>query len=365
MNRCSAFARGRRCATAALALLAMLIALLSQRQPAELAAAPAYDDPIAAPTPWPDGSGQWVAEYWANPDLAGTPALTREEAAIAYDWGLGRPTTRVPVDGFSARWQRQVDFTAGVYEFRFAYDDHARLWLDGALAVDAWNAPATADSILIEMSAGRRTLRYEMRDLSGPAQAALAWSRWIEQPEPTPTTPPYPAPPEPAPTRGDAYPAPTDQPTPTATPTSTPAPSPTPGVQRPEGTLYEAERGILTPPMGYGYDGSASGGWFVAAPEGSGEGRGAVTIPIRVRQAGRYVLYGRVRAPDVSSDSFWVTLAGQSEVVWNIPVRGDGEWVWVRLPLGEQDWPLGTVMLRIRSREDGAQLDAIVAERLP
>jgi len=343
-------------------MLATLFLLLSARRPAEIVAAPA--ETLAAPTPAPDGSGQWIVEYFANPDLAGVAVLTREEPSIAYDWGLGRPTTRVPADGFSARWQRQVDFDAGVYEFHFAYDDHARLWLDDALAVNAWDAPAMTDSILIEMTAGRHTLRYEMRDLSGPAQAMLAWSRWIEQPEPTPTGAPYP-PPWPAPTRADSYPPPTGEPTPTAAPTSTPAPSPTPGMQRPAGTLYEAERGILTPPMGYGYDGSASGGWYVAAPEGSGEGRGAVTIPIRVRQAGRYALHGRVRAPDVSSDSFWVTLAGQNEVIWNIPVRADGEWAWVRLPVGEQTWPVGTIMVRIRSREDGAQLDAIVAEPLP
>jgi hypothetical protein len=33
----------------------------------------------------------WQAQYWNNQDLSGSPALTRQDANINFDWGTGSP----------------------------------------------------------------------------------------------------------------------------------------------------------------------------------------------------------------------------------------------------------------------------------
>ena len=169
----------------------------------------------------------------------------------------------------------------------------------------------------------------------------------------------YPLPPGPSPTPA-VYALPSREPSPT--PTVAPQPPKAIDEACPPGRLFEAERGILTPPMRYGYDEEAYGGWFVHAFRA--ERRGAVTIALRVDYRGFYLLHGRTRAFGPQSDSFHVTLGGAKTVVWSLSSTRDDEWQWSILPVGVQLWEPGTYMLRIEPREAGVQLDAIIAERI-
>jgi hypothetical protein len=56
------------------------------------------------------------AEYFTNPNLAGTPAYTRFEEGLLFNWREGRPGPWVKPDGFSARYTAtvQVGFPQGV-----------------------------------------------------------------------------------------------------------------------------------------------------------------------------------------------------------------------------------------------------------
>ncbi|HXG76564.1 MAG TPA: PQQ-dependent sugar dehydrogenase, partial [Gaiellaceae bacterium] len=47
-------------------------------------------------------TGEFLASYFANRDLAGSSVLTRCESAIDYQWGSGSPGPSVPADDFSA-----------------------------------------------------------------------------------------------------------------------------------------------------------------------------------------------------------------------------------------------------------------------
>ncbi len=40
----------------------------------------------------------WQASYWNNTGLSGTPALTRTDTNIAFDWGSGSPASQVSAD---------------------------------------------------------------------------------------------------------------------------------------------------------------------------------------------------------------------------------------------------------------------------
>ena len=43
---------------------------------------------------------QWEAQYFNNTNLSGTPALTRVDDKIDFDWGTGSPDGAVQADGF-------------------------------------------------------------------------------------------------------------------------------------------------------------------------------------------------------------------------------------------------------------------------
>lgn len=81
----------------------------------------------------------WRAEYYDNPALHGQPVLSRVDADVNHDWGLGSPALEIPDDHFSARWTTRRHFEAGTYLFFLTVDDGARIWLDGNLIVDAWD----------------------------------------------------------------------------------------------------------------------------------------------------------------------------------------------------------------------------------
>ncbi len=139
----------------------------------------------------------WFAEYYANHDLAGTPALTRYEANIDYNWGAGSPTPMLPADQFSIRWTRTVYFDAGTYTICTTVDDGVRLWVDGQLLIDKWIVTGIPSTYCASpyLTAGNHTIQMAYFEDTGNAVAELSWSG------PAPTNPapgPIPWPPSPA-----------------------------------------------------------------------------------------------------------------------------------------------------------------------
>jgi hypothetical protein len=124
----------------------------------------------------------WVGEYWENRNLDGDPRITRSVPSSVPDggldlyWGYNAPSSKIPKDGFSARWTRRVSFEGGTYRFRVAADDGARLYLDDEPILDEWREGArrewTADRPL---SAGEHTLRLEYFEVGGEALVSLRW----------------------------------------------------------------------------------------------------------------------------------------------------------------------------------------------
>lgn len=112
----------------------------------------------------------WKGEYFANATLSGSPALTRDDAAISFDWGQGAPANGLPVDNFSARWMRTLSFSAGVYRFSLRSDDGVRFWIDGVLQIDEWHQSSgqtyTRD---VQLGAGNHALRIEYYESGGGA----------------------------------------------------------------------------------------------------------------------------------------------------------------------------------------------------
>jgi len=178
----------------------------------------------------------WRGEYFTNPDLAGEPALVRNDPDPNLDWGEGSPAPElIPPDGFSVRWSRNLNFEPGVYRFVLTAQDGGRLLVEGRPVIDAWQGAEgqtiTADQPL---SGGQYQIVVHFRNLTGPASIGIGWS-----PLPTPTpiqvagVEPTPAP------NVTLTPVPTVTPggPPTATPGGLPTATPTTGLPIATATL--------------------------------------------------------------------------------------------------------------------------------
>ena len=124
-----------------------------------------------------DGTGL-VGNYFANKGLTGSPALTRLDATIAFDWGAGSPASAISADLFSVRWSGKVlPRYSETYTFTTSSDDGVRLWVNGVMLVNNWGDHSLVDnSNLVALTAGVPVdLRMEYYDNSGYAVAKLRW----------------------------------------------------------------------------------------------------------------------------------------------------------------------------------------------
>lgn len=139
------------------------------------------------PTPIPPPVTGWSGQYYNNKDLSGSPALTRIDADIRFDWGTGAPASGLPADNFSVRWTRDVYFSAGTYNFFAKHDDGVRLWVDGALVIDFWHdQPARTHSGTRTLSGGTHRVQVEYYENTGFASIVVWWSVDGFEPPPTP-----------------------------------------------------------------------------------------------------------------------------------------------------------------------------------
>lgn len=87
----------------------------------------------------PDGPSGLQAEYFDNQNLEGSPALTRVDSRVNFDWGEGSFAEGHPVDHFSARWTGYyVPAADGDYTFYVSSDDGARLYIDDQRIINEW-----------------------------------------------------------------------------------------------------------------------------------------------------------------------------------------------------------------------------------
>ena len=121
---------------------------------------------------------QWRGEYYTNPDLAGLPALVRNDPEINFHWGAGSPDPTIPANGFSVRWTRTMSFASGRYRFTLKVDDGVRLWVDGLLFVDEWHDGSNqVYNAGVPLSAGNHTVMVEYYERNGDAWIELSWSQ--------------------------------------------------------------------------------------------------------------------------------------------------------------------------------------------
>jgi hypothetical protein len=116
--------------------------------------------------------GGLLGQYFNNPTLSGTPAFTRQDVRVDFDWSAapdwgsntvaisGSPTVHLPTSNFSVRWTgRVVPRFSETYTFTLMSAGGVRLSVNGQLAINDW---------------GIHPVRYEGRSLA--LQAGQAYN---------------------------------------------------------------------------------------------------------------------------------------------------------------------------------------------
>ena len=126
------------------------------------------------------GSGTGLnAEYFNNMTLAGTPALSRNDATVNFNWADGSPGSLIGNDNFSVRWTGRVQPQYSEnYTFTTRSDDGIRLWVNGTQIINNWTDHAATDNTgTISLVAGQKCdLVLEFYENGGQAVAQLSWT---------------------------------------------------------------------------------------------------------------------------------------------------------------------------------------------
>ncbi|WP_286154938.1 glycoside hydrolase family 3 protein [Bacillus sp. FJAT-27264] len=125
------------------------------------------------------GANGLLGEYFNNPNLEGSPVLTRTDKTIHFNWAISKPDEIVRNHDFSVRWSGslipQHDLTGYI---GLSSQDSMRLWLDGELLVDGWGQGQSArQNVPVALKAGQEyALRVEYCKDTNGVEVLLGWN---------------------------------------------------------------------------------------------------------------------------------------------------------------------------------------------
>jgi hypothetical protein len=104
--------------------------------------------PALALTQYPDGGmlpsvmSSWIGQYFGNAELAAPASAIQPDTTLNFRWNGAAPAASMDAGEFSVRWTRYFALTDGEYPFRIEAVGGVRMWVDGKLEINAWDAPA-------------------------------------------------------------------------------------------------------------------------------------------------------------------------------------------------------------------------------
>jgi len=133
--------------------------------------------PTPTPTPIPTYNGL-NGQYFNSVGLSGTPILTRVDATVNFDWGLGSPDPLVNADLFSVRWTGYVKpLYSQTYTFCVGSDDGSRLWVNNSQIINYWKDQSYKENCgNLSLKANTKYLiKLEFYEKYGNAEVKLYW----------------------------------------------------------------------------------------------------------------------------------------------------------------------------------------------
>jgi hypothetical protein len=131
--------------------------------------AAATPTPVPTAPPTPSNVQGWRTAFFNNPTLQGSPVSYQDAPAVDANWGYGSPASAVPVDYFSARYERTLSLPQGYYRLNAAADDGIRVWVDNDLVIDEWHGATGQPYSALRYLAGAAQLRIEYLEVVGLA----------------------------------------------------------------------------------------------------------------------------------------------------------------------------------------------------
>lgn len=128
----------------------------------------------------------WNGEYFNNAYLVGPSTFTRQDGALALDWGAGSPGSGINVDNFSVRWGADPYFAAGTYRFWALADDAIRVNVGFAFQpqINTIDSPKVGQLVSadITLPAGVHHIQVDYQEFAGNAYAYLTWANLATNP---------------------------------------------------------------------------------------------------------------------------------------------------------------------------------------
>lgn len=124
--------------------------------------------------------GGATGKYYNNTTLTGSPASTRVDTNIDFNWSTGSPgAAGIGVDGFSIHWNATLKVpTTGTYQFQTNSDDGVRVWVNGTQVINNWtdHSATLNTSGNVTLTAGvNYPVIVEFYENGGDAVISLQW----------------------------------------------------------------------------------------------------------------------------------------------------------------------------------------------
>ena len=137
---------------------------------------------VPVPSAWlttTNGQPGLAAEYFANTSVAGSPAFTKIDSNINFNWHRGSPGGSVPANNWSAQWTGNITVPAAVGDVTLAArsDDGVKVWVDGQLCIGNWGAndSVTTESAKILKAGQPHQLKVQYLQFGDNDLISLEW----------------------------------------------------------------------------------------------------------------------------------------------------------------------------------------------
>jgi alpha-L-fucosidase len=129
-----------------------------------------------------NGEAIYGSEPWIRAGEDRPATMERVDPAVDFDWVRNTPGAPIREDEFTAEWTGWLEpLYSETYTFEAEADDGMRVWVDGALVVDAWGeeggkAARSPDGTAALVAGRKHALRVEYREDDLNASVRLFWS---------------------------------------------------------------------------------------------------------------------------------------------------------------------------------------------
>ncbi len=128
----------------------------------------------------------WSGQYYNNPTLSEPTTFTRQETAIAFNWGQGSPGTGINADNFTVRWATDVVLPAGTYRFYALADDNISIVVDfnPIPLINTFNTAQVGQTLSadVTLGAGSHHIQVDYREVSSTAYAYVSFANLATNP---------------------------------------------------------------------------------------------------------------------------------------------------------------------------------------